>query len=128
MGLKTGTIATATDTVVMSQKSAQDSYCLIQISGTYTGLTFIVEGVIHSTGTPAVPQESDYTACSFVNRILYARDVDATISTTATGQLLEVNGSGLQYLRVRATALASGSATVTIYSDDVSPFTPLGGG
>lgn len=125
MGLKTGTLGSATDTVTMV-KSSTDYFVLIQVTGTFTGLAFTVEGAIGSgSDTPA---SADFSAVSFVNRALFARDTDDALSSLSTGQTLEVNGSGLKWIRVRATAWSSGTANVTIYSDDVSPATVLGGG
>lgn len=125
MGLKTGTLGNATDTVTL-QKSATDSFCLITVTGTFAGLGFTVEGAIgFGTDTPA---NADYSPVSFVNRAVFGRDVDAALTSLSTSQTLEVNGSGLKWLRVRATAWGSGTANVTIYSDDVTPLTQLGGG
>jgi hypothetical protein len=123
MGLKTGTLGSATDAVTL-QKPSTDSFCLVTVTGTFTGLAFTVEGAIGSgTDTP-----SAYAPVSFVNRALFARDVDDALSSLSTSQTLEINGSGLKWLRVRATAWSSGTADVTIYSDDVTPLTQLGGG
>ncbi len=125
MGLKQGTIGASGESVVL-QKSATDYFTLIQVTGTFTGLAITVEGAIGSgSDTPA---NADYAPLSFVNRALFARDVDDALSSLSTAQTLEVNGSGLKWIRLRSTAWSSGTATVTIYSDDVSPATVLGGG
>lgn len=125
MGLKTGTISTSTGSVILS-KSATDYFVLIQVTGTFTGLTFSVLGAIGEGSTE--PAASAYSPVSFVNRALFARDVDDSLASLSTSQTLEVNGSGLKWIKVLASALSSGSADVTIYSDDVSPATVLGGG
>lgn len=125
MGFKTGSMVAADDVVTL-QKPATDVFCLLQITGTYTGLAVTVEGAIGSgSDTPA---SADYAPVSFVDRSLFARDTDDALSSLSTGKTLEVNGSGLKWIRVKCTAISSGSATGTIYSDDVSPLTQLGGG
>lgn len=126
MGLKQGTLGSATDFVTL-QKPATDSFCVVQITGTFTGLGITVEGCI-SPADPDSPLAAEMSPVSFVNRAVFARDVDDALSSLSTSQTLEINGSGFKWIRVRATAWSSGTANVTIYSDDVSPFTVLGGG
>lgn len=124
MGLKTGTLAAANDTVVL-QKLSQDYFCVATITGTFSTLVINVEAAIGSGRD--TPDSADWAPLSFITRAVYARDVDNSLSFS-TAQAIEFNGSGFKWVRVKCASISSGSATVVMYCDNVSQQTVLGGG
>jgi hypothetical protein len=118
MAATSGSLATNTDTLILTKKPT-DHFVIITMSGTYTGVTVSLTGSIDGT---------NYAPVSFVDRSVFARDTDDSLSSLSTGKVLEVNGSGLKYIKLSCTAISTGSVTAVMNADDVNPLSQLGGG
>ena len=80
---------------------------MLTVSGTYTGLSLVIEGAEDS-----VPTWSTLTATQLGTNVFS--------TTISGGGVYQVSVSGLQSLRARITAIASGSVTVTAHAVPVS--------
>lgn len=106
MPVSTSDSLTTTGSVTLT-KPASDNMCLIQASGTYGTLTFVIEGSLDGT---------NYFALS-----AWRYDTNALVTGTIAPsdnaeQVWRVPCDGLLYVRARVTALSSGTVTMTLAS------------
>lgn len=117
MAYTTGDL-TATGSVSLTTKSVKDTLTLVQLSGTYGTVTFVFEGMIDGTNWFAVAAIRQDTGAV----------VTGTISPSDNAeQVWKVPSEGLAGIRARVTAIASGTATFSLWSSSYVgvPFTSV---
>jgi len=119
MSFKTATL-TATGTVVL-QKRPSERFVRITISGTYTGVTADLSAALDSLTSPS------YAPIGCLDESAYADTTYALLSASATNKTYQLNGGGLQYIKVNVSAISTGSVVVNMYADDHTPLTQVAG-
>lgn len=108
--INTGTITTGTGTVQASVKQGEDSF-IIRISGTYAGFAGITEvSVDGTTWHPALHTRLDTVSVSSTT----------VMAATNASAALVVSSSSVNFVRLRATNLTSGTVNVVLSSSEDS--------
>jgi hypothetical protein len=115
----TGDITTSSGSVELFVLP-HESMCLIQTYGTFSGVSYEIDGKIS--------EEADYVPLAFIDRSTYSDDADGALATQAAGKLLEVNCSGLYSVKLLATAYSSGTMKVVMKGVSRLPLTQIAGG
>jgi hypothetical protein len=113
------TTLTGTGSVTLTNKKPSEKFVRITLTGTYTGVTADLSASL--TSTP------DYAPIGCLDETAYADVTSALISTSAANKTYQLNGAGLQAIKVNVSAFGTGSVKVSIYTDDHGALTQVAG-
>lgn len=113
----TGTLAAATESVVLVKRRTE-RLVGVSLTGTFTGVSVVVEASLDGL---------EYVPLGVVDRGSYVLLLATDLVGLSSARTLEADGGGFLRMRVRCTAISSGSVSVTMTASDSLVRTRLGG-